>query len=364
MKIGIYTIHSHYNYGAMFQAYATQKAIEKLGFEVELVNLYTKKKELENENNVFSTKPKKFLSYLYSKLSPKVQLKYLRFRKFHQSMILSNRYYTVDEIYRNPPQYDIHLVGSDQVWNLENGFSAQPYYFLSFLNPNAIKIAFASSFGVSEISNIYDGELNQLLSNFKAIAVREDEGVEIIRKATGIAAKQVMDPTFLLSQKEWSSLDISKPIVDGDYIFCYGFDDSDNSKEMIESIREKLKLPIVIVSVSLFFPFKVDKFIKEAGPVEFINLVRNAKFICSSSYHGIAFAIHFKKSFFSTKHPTRNSRMRTMLDKVNLIHRQLDNPKDILDMTDEQLMINYKELENEIKTAIGESKLWLKNNLN
>lgn len=362
MKIGIYTIHSHYNYGAMFQAYATQKALEKLGHEAELVNVYTKNEEFKNENNIFSIRPKQFVIYLYSKLSPKVRLKYKRFREFHSNMKLSKRYYTVEEIYTNPPKYDIHLVGSDQVWNLEKGFPSNPYYFLDFLSPDDIKMAFASSFGASQIENNYEDKLKSILSSFKAIAVREDEGVAIIEKATGIKATQVLDPTFLLNEKEWSELDTAKPLVEGDYIFCYGFDGSNKSKEMIESIRNKLNLPIVVVSVSLFFPFKVDVFIQEAGPREFINLVRNAKFICSSSYHGIAFAIHFKKNFFSTKHPTRNSRMLTMLKKVNLIDRQLENPKDILEMSDEQLSIDYQLIENEIEMAINSSKSWLENN--
>ena len=67
MKIGIYTIHAHYNYGAMFQAYATQKALEKLGHEAELVNVYTKKEEFENEFRNFSLRPKQMLIYLYAR---------------------------------------------------------------------------------------------------------------------------------------------------------------------------------------------------------------------------------------------------------------------------------------------------------
>jgi hypothetical protein len=363
MKIGIYTIHAHYNYGAMFQAYATQKALEKLGHEAELVNVYTKKEEFENEYRIFSFKPKQFVIYLYSKLNPKVRLKFKRFREFHANMKLSRRYCTVEEIYTYPPKYDIHLVGSDQVWNLEKGFPSNPYYFLDFLGSNDIKIAFASSFGASQIDKNYEDKLKSLISSFKAIAIREDEGVAIIEKATGIKATQVLDPTFLLDEKEWSELDGSnKALVEGEYVFCYGFDGSDKSKEMIESIREKLKLPIVVVSVSIFFPFKVDKFIQEAGPREFINLVKNAKFVCSSSYHGIAFAIHFKKNFFSTKHPSRNSRMLTMLKKVNLIDRQLENPKDILQMSDEQLAIDYQLIENEIEKATDSSKSWLDKN--
>ena len=363
MKIGIYTIHAHNNYGAMFQAYATQKTLEDLGHEVELVNVFTKLEEFENEYNILSINPKQFISFFYAKWTPRIQLKFKRFRTFHENMKLSKRFYTIEELYLNPPKYDIHVVGSDQVWNLERGFLLKNYYFLDFLSNNDVKIAFASSFGTNEILDIYQDKLKSLLSSFKSIAVREDEGVRIIEKATGILATQVLDPTFLLDQHEWIKLDIKKPLVKGEYIFCYGVDGSKKSKDLIESIKERLNLPIVAVSVSIFFPFKVDHFIQEAGPIEFINLIRNSKFVISSSFHGILFAIHFRKSFFSTKHPTRNSRMFTILNKLNLTHKQLDYPKEILQMSDEQIKLNYHPIEKDIELEINRTKLWLKKNL-
>lgn len=364
MKIGIYTIHSHYNYGAMFQAYGTQKALEKLGFDAELVNVYTKEEEFKNEHNFFSFKLKFFLIYFYTKINPKIPRKFKRFRDFHSNMNLSKRYFGIEEIYKNPPQYDIHLAGSDQIWNIQRGFSDKPYYFLDFLNDDDIKISYASSFGASNINPIYNEKLSNFLSTFKAIAVREDEGVEIIKKATGLDAVQVMDPTFLLDDKEWGALDTVTPIVQGDYIFCYGFDGSEKSKQMVESIRQRLNLPLVAVAVGLFFPFKIDKFIKDAGPLEFINLIRNAKFVISGSYHGIAFAIHFRKSFFGTIHPTRNARMKTMLNKLNLSNRQLEYPEKILYMSDDQVNIDYKLVENNIKKVVNSSIIWLKQNIN
>jgi len=155
MKIGIYTIHTDYNYGAMFQAYATQKALEKLGHEAELVNVFTKIQEYKNEYNILSFSPKQFISFFYAKLNPRIQLKFKRFKKFHENMKLSKRFNTLEEMYLNPLNYDIHLVGSDQVWNLEKGFSTKNYYFLDFLGDDDIRIAFASSFGTSEILDIY-----------------------------------------------------------------------------------------------------------------------------------------------------------------------------------------------------------------
>jgi hypothetical protein len=363
MKIGIYTIHTSYNYGALFQAYATQRALEKMGYETELVNLYPIEEERKNESKILSFKIKSLIIFLYAMLNPKIRVRFKRFRSFRSEMSLSKRYYTIDEIYNNPPVYDIHLVGSDQVWNLESGIPKQAFYFLDFLPKDVIKISYASSFGISAIDKQYYSRLKQLLSTFKAISVREDEGVKIVSEATGLEAKQVMDPTFLLSDHEWSSLTTVDPIIKGDYIFCYGFDNSERSRSILSAIRKRTSLPIVYVGVGLTFPIKVDCFFKEAGPREFINLMINAKLVCTGSFHGIAMSIHLRKSFFSTVHPTRNSRMKSMLRKLGLEHRQLDEFNTLFDMTDEELYIDYKIIENEIKYCCEYSLDWLKNTI-
>jgi hypothetical protein len=362
MKIGIYTIHSAYNYGAMFQAYGTQKGLEKLGYDSEFVNLYPYAAEKKNENRIFSFQLKPMLTYIYCKVNPKVQLKYKRFREFHSQMKLSKRYYSLDEIYNTPPKYDIHLVGSDQVWNLQQGLADRPYYFLDFIDNSERKISYAASFGTSKVDNKYNSELKSLLSGFDAIGVREDDGVTIVEESTGLEATQVLDPTFLLNAEEWSELSAER-IIKEDYILYYGFDNSELSKQLIINLKKRLNLPVVALSGGISFPFKVDYFIQEAGPKEFVALFKHATFICASSFHGVAFAIHFRKSFLSIKHPTRNSRMETVLNKFDLMGRQAVNGNDVLEMSDQQLFIDYPIIEEKIESERARSLNWLNDNV-
>lgn len=360
--IGIYTIHSAYNYGAMFQAYGTQKALEKLGYNSEFINYYPSLAEKKNENKIFSLKLKPFLTYIYCRLNPKIQLKNKRFRAFHSEMKLSKRYYNLEEVYQSKPKYDVHLVGSDQVWNLERGFVNDAYYFLNFIGKDKKKISYAASFGTSAIDEKYHEKLKSFLTEFDAISVREDDGVEIIKKATNIDATQVLDPTFLLNATEWSKL-ASKRLIKEDYILYYGFDNSEVSRQLIINLKKRLKMPVVALSGGISFPFKVDYFFQDAGPNEFISLFKHASFICASSFHGLAFAIHFRKSFFSIKHPNRNSRMETILNKFDLVDRQADNTQDILNLTEEKLFIDYKRIEGKIEFEISKSLSWMRDNL-
>lgn len=226
MTIGIYTIHTPHNYGAMLQAYATQKFLCQLGYKAELVFVYSKEDEKRDEYKGCSLSLKSLIIYVYARVFYKVRRKIKRFKEFHQSMSLSRRYYSVDEIYNKPPHYDIHIVGSDQVWNLEHGFPEKAFYFLDFLPSNTVKLSYAPSFGTEEVDGVFYPRLKELLSDFKVLSVREDSGIKIIEDAVSCAAQQVMDPTFLLAKKDWDKLAGNKPLIGGKYILCYGFDGS------------------------------------------------------------------------------------------------------------------------------------------
>jgi hypothetical protein len=359
MKFAIFTIHTAFNYGAMLQAYALQFAISKLGYDVKIVDYYPKEVEDSNFMRIIDTNPKTLLRYIYAKLNPNVQKKIRRFDEFRNHMQLTKRYISKNELYQNPPEFDVYIVGSDQIWNLEQGFIS--LNFLDFVN-DKLKLSYASSFGTATIKKEYFNELTKQLKNFISISVRESDGVDIIKQATGLDSKQVLDPTFLLKSDEWDL--ISKlPTIEGEYIFCYGFDGSTTSRIMVESIQKRLGLPIVAVTTGMSIPFKVDYFIQEAGPLEFLGLIKNAKFVCTSSYHGMALAINYRRSFIATIHPTRNSRMESMLNVFGLENRQIENPKDILNFTDKDLFIDYSYIETKINEAIYDSISWLESAL-
>lgn len=359
MKLGLITIHTAFNYGAMLQAYALQTAISKLGYEVHIIDFYPLEMEKTNFKRKFNTDPKQILQYFYAKLNPNVKKKIKRFDEFRGQMKLTKRYFKLNELYLNPPVFDTYIVGSDQTWNLENGFDSSK--FLEFAKTN-LKISYAASFGTTRIRNEYFGELKRYLTDFFAISVRESDGVNIIKEATGLVSKQVLDPTFLLNSNEWDLIS-SPPKIKDDYILCYGFDASDKSKSMIDSIKKRLGLQVIAISISMSIPFRVDNFIQEAGPKEFLGLIKHAKYVCTSSYHGMAFAINYRKSFIATIHPTRNSRMESMLSVFGLENRQINNPEDILKMTDEDLFIDYSKIETNINDAIEDSFSWLKSTL-
>lgn len=216
MKVGIYTIHAAHNFGAMLQAFATQYIIKSFGIDVEIVNDHPNEKLNAYLTNNISLKS--VIKNLYALINPLIWIKSKRFRDFHKSMPLSKKYKSINDIYKNPPKYDIHLVGSDQVWNIERKIDKQYYYFLDFLPRNEICISYASSFGNSNVSNSVYPLLQQLLSKFNKLSVREKGGVKLIKRATGLDATLVLDPTLLLTDEQWSKFSSTSPIIKGKYL--------------------------------------------------------------------------------------------------------------------------------------------------
>jgi len=359
MKVGIYTIHAIYNYGAMLQAFATQKAISDLGFDVEIVNYYPKSVERMNKYKCNLTNIKNLIRFLLSLCSPSMNKKFKRFNDFHNSMNLSKRLFNHHELFKLSTIYDIHLVGSDQVWNFDNGISNDSLYLLNFLQPNSKKISYASSFGLDRTDIDIPIVLRNCLLDFSKILVREDNAVQLLKRS-GIDSVQVLDPTFLLNSNIWSELAGTKRLIKNDYIFAYGFGEKNESNQIIEKVRNILNLPVVGTSISMTSPHKYDKFFKDAGPIEFLNLIKYSKFVVTASYHGAAFAIHFKKNFYVLKHNSRNSRLESMLNLLGLSDRLITAD---YEFKFERFCIDFNEIIEKIEFETKISKDLLLNSL-
>src|SRR5699024_7284633 len=115
----------------------------------------------------------------------------------------SQQYKSMDELYHTNMDYDIYIVGSDQVWNPSASSSIEPY-FLTFAPQNAPKLAYASSFGLSSIPSHLSNRYTNLLNNLDEISVREESGVELVKQLIGKEAKLVVDPTLLLDKSNWT----------------------------------------------------------------------------------------------------------------------------------------------------------------
>ena len=297
MKIGIMTMHRVQNVGSVLQAYALQHKIQQFGYDAELID-YVFPQEKKK-----SFSPKGILSWGWEVLngfpSKRKKEKLDLFRKQFLKCSVQT-YCTREDLRTFPPEYDIYCTGSDQVWNPRHiGFDTS--FMFDFAPSDARCIAYASSFASKDIEEPFFSLYAKQLSKYKHITVREQSGVEIIRRMTGKEASVTCDPTILLSADDWqyiadaSDLQMPKRYILV-YLLRYMFDPRPGFYNIVEKVRTSLGLPVFY-----FNPYTNDglqphiKHLRGMGPTDFVCLVKNASFVITDSFHGTAFATIFNK---------------------------------------------------------------------
>ena len=68
--------------------------------------------------------------------------------------------------------------------------------------------------------------------------------------------------------------------------------------------------------------------IKPLGVEDFLCLIRGAKIVLTSSYHGVLFSLYFEKFFYCyLRENSHNVRFESLMDKINL-NECIRNPKE------------------------------------
>lgn len=333
MKIGLITINDNNNYGNRLQNFATQEFFHKKYN----IDVYTIKNSIllnKNQKNL-----KYFIKFFVANLKlvlekfslSKRQQAFNQFnKKIKYNKNIINWYGNYKKISN---EYDMFLVGSDQVWNPYGRMS--DIELLSFTEKS--KISFAPSFGVSEIREKDKEKLKKEINKFKAISVRENEGKKIIQEVTDKNVEVLVDPTMLLESNDWDNV-IRKPsqLKTDKYILNYFLGNlSEDKKQEIERIAKENNCEIINI-LDKNSPFY------QTGPSEFLYLEKNAFLICTDSFHSCVFAIIYNRPFVvfnrEDKNVSMNSRIKTLLSKFNLENRYFKNS-----ITNELLECDYTE---------------------
>lgn len=334
MKIRTITCHDVYNYGASLQAYALQHFLSSQKHDVKIIDY--KPQYLNRTYNFWyvseksrfykQTKKNPFLHLLYSIWN--IQHTYATwgriypFKHFKKKYLTcTNTYHTTKELQKNPPQADLYIAGSDQIWNtiLPNG--KDPAFYLNFGPSTTKKISYAASFGIERLDDTLRNNVKEYLTQIDEISVREKTGLQILQEL-GFKGTEVLDPVFLIDKDNWvNTFALSKRIIKEKYILVYDiFQDNKTLIQKAKLLSAKYNLKIIAINDSKKTPY-AEINISNGGPIEFLNLIFNAEIIISCSFHATAFSIIFNKSFYVFYNKENISRMRDFLCGINLLDR-------------------------------------------
>lgn len=332
-RIGLISYHSGHNYGTMLQAYALQYYInEVLKKDAEYINYVDGKSFKEADLKVKLKKIRdKFssgvLPLLYSFLYRKrLNLSERAFNNFFSNYIRTSEkcYSSFDELRKDPPIYDIYIVGSDQTWNptfLKNNAA----YFLGFVDDSQKKNSYASSLGVYSLDENVKSQYSEYLNQFHSISCREILGCEILESFLDRHIEHVLDPTLLLASDVWGNIE-NKYNIDIPYVLCYSLGYKKSVRQFAKKLANKHNISVYFIA-STYLDMQEKNCLFGIGPREFLFLLRNASFVCTDSFHGTIFSINFERNFYSffkrsgDETSSDNSRILSVLREFSLENR-------------------------------------------
>lgn len=327
-KVGIISLCGNFNYGNKLQNYALQEILKKMDCKVSSIWTNPYKKFSKMHLKVLFQSFKDFINFLFHRNDRFIFT--MRFIKFNNKYLsyMKDKVYSFQEKKISRYNLDKFFIGSDQVWNYS--FPNDNFGDIEFAlqAPKEKCFSYAASFGISNIPKEMEEVYKTGLEHLNKISVREQSGVDLVKKISGRAdAKLVLDPTMLLSSEEWSKI-AKKPnfIKDGDkYILLYFVGNmlDINSLRIMAKERNYKIIDIHPQSYCLY----------HTGPVEFVYLLKNAEMIVTDSFHACAFSMIFSKPFYVFKRKdnvlSMISRIDSLLQRYDLSSRKISSINDI-----------------------------------
>lgn len=314
-KIGILTLPFGPNYGMNLQVYALQTVLEKMGFEVTVIN---RKWNRIKQNSTILASIQRFFYY---------NILVRNIYSFYKSKIrLSVPCYTSEEIASvcKENNIDTIVIGSDQVWRIEHTRGANLDFFGGFIsNESKIRVlSYAASFGNNNWRGTAEEtkKISRLLSNFAAVSVRETSGLKMCKDLFGIEAVCSIDPTLLLSRSDYAEIMGEWNHKSGG-IVTYILDKNSVIRDFIFNVSSQKNVPNIVD----LYPKKKSRYRTYPYNIaEWLNYIMHADYVITDSFHGMVFSIIFKKQFYVIANRKRGvERFLSLLSELDMSDRLL-----------------------------------------
>jgi polysaccharide pyruvyl transferase WcaK-like protein len=320
-KVLIATWYLGNNYGTVLQAYSLKKFLEKEEFQVFMQ--YPHGKETHSYHDYVATFMNKLIFRLNTKKSlrkksdnshkEEIEQQREKFEEFFTDVYKGKHFSitTGEKTKKAKEQIDVFISGGDQIWN---PYFLNRHMLFDYVDNDKKVISFGTSIGVKKIPLYYKKFYRVMLSKYHFIGVREESSRIELEKITQKKVSKVVDPTLLVGIEEWNE-DIKKysrinlDDLEHDYILCYFVGDRDYwdyVKAM--QLETGYKVYILPITQSMQEYRKDYEYIIDTSPLDFLHLIKNAKIVCTDSYHATVFATRFMKEIYVLKRFSNKSK--------------------------------------------------------
>ena len=356
MKIGIVTYHRTLNYGAVMQSLATRFVLEEMGHEAYYVDYWP-----DYHREMYALFPKNKFSKLSWLRKVKFLLNLMRFYKSKKRRIDNFEQFFQKNIYPccRPidDSFDVVIYGSDQIWRKQKALGTyNPVYF----GKNTIKakhhISYAASMGILPDNDADKAKVKELISHLEKISVREEGLRQLLLSLGHKDVALSLDPTLLLSSEQWDKFFFpTEPYKGERYVLIYVLSSMVFDLKEVRKFADDRRLEMKVLR-GYATTKESESNITSAGPYEFIRLIKNADYVFTASFHGLAFSIIYGRQFFAS-YKKNSERASSLLNLLGLSDRLLpvncEIPRDPSD-------IDYEEVRNKLHIKRDESLKYLK----
>ncbi len=354
MKIAILTQPLRTNFGGILQNYALQMALKRMGHEPVTIDYgcrYAKTRWLMGRLKSIVTRTPHHIQFPHYDRSGQENLN----RFIRQYMNMTKPMDVPTKAVINSIKPAAIIVGSDQVWspwaNVPLDFLGNMY--LDFIpDYKGKRIAYAASFGGEwTYTPEWTDKCSKLAKNFDAISVREDSGVKLCRDYLKVNATHVLDPTLLLTGKDYEKL-LTRPPQKSNTLFAYVLDTSAEKVQFLQKVADHFGLELKIQGAN-------DDLSWDDSIEDWLADIRDAAMVVTDSFHGSVFAIQFHRPFYSIVNQKRGAdRFTSLLSKLGLLDKLVNETADVSDMSND---IDWDMVESWLSLERTESVKFLKN---
>lgn len=333
MKVGILTFHNSRNYGAVLQAYGLKEVLSSKGHQVEVIDY--RSPALDDRKTPFTLKhfkanPKKYVLLFFN-----VYLNHLRkvrnFSAFERSClnVTEKRYLPIDI---QKSDYNLIIVGSDQVWSPVITGGPDPVYWGAYKPAKAKLITYAASSNALSTMETEDfREVNKWLNRFDAISVREERLKDYVEAHSQQKAQVVVDPTLLAGRDVFEKITLPR-IIKEPYVLLYTVESTPAINAIVKKVAALHQARIIRTGSNAltrtFHDIQNDVKYKNASVEEMLSLIKYAECVVALSFHGTALSLLYEKDFYSVKGGNM-ARVETILNKCHLTNRMIDSADEV-----------------------------------
>ena len=310
-RIGVLTFHRCINYGSYWQASCLVEALRARGHDAVLLDHGSRRVNLLEWRCALQP-------ILPTPVPPADRALYRRkidkFFDAFASLPLS-RPFSLE----NPAdmeRFDLVVVGSDEVWNLEHPWYGGHHLFFGGGVRAPRTVSYAASFGSYVPTKGLEPHWADRLRGFDALAVRDERSRSLLSAAVGVDAELTLDPCLQFPlpppSPESNGRARGRP-----YVVVYGHNFSARFARHVR--RWAAGRDLALVSVGYRNDWADEQWL-DAGPHDFAALMAGAGAVATNFFHGCVFALRHETPFVCEPAPYRSAKILDLLAQVGGEH--------------------------------------------